>query len=165
MFRKREMLESALLVLIFLYPDELCYLISSSPVLQFVTTIQLMLPMIMQKYCLVCVGYPSVGKSTLMTNLAGVYSAVASYEFTTLTTVPGVIQCVSSHFVTSSAQPSSDVLHSASHTSILFCPLFLLHIFCLPLRAFIGFPSEFLPLLFLSQSLSKKQFFEFLCYQ
>lgn len=33
-----------------------------------------------------------MGKSTLMTNLAGVYSEVAAYEFTTLTTVPGVIR-------------------------------------------------------------------------
>ncbi|XP_015783606.1 developmentally-regulated GTP-binding protein 1 [Tetranychus urticae] len=38
------------------------------------------------------VGFPSVGKSTLICNLAGVYSEVAAYEFTTLTTVPGVIR-------------------------------------------------------------------------
>lgn len=38
------------------------------------------------------VGFPSVGKSTLISNLAGVYSEVAAYEFTTLTTVPGVIK-------------------------------------------------------------------------
>jgi len=41
---------------------------------------------------LYCLGFPSVGKSTLLTNLAGVYSEVAAYEFTTLTTVPGVIR-------------------------------------------------------------------------
>lgn len=33
-----------------------------------------------------------MGKSTLLCNLAGVYSEVAEYEFTTLTTVPGVIR-------------------------------------------------------------------------
>ena len=38
------------------------------------------------------VGFPSVGKSTLMSKLTGTVSEVGAYEFTTLTTVPGVIQ-------------------------------------------------------------------------
>ncbi|KAL3092359.1 hypothetical protein niasHS_007568 [Heterodera schachtii] len=38
------------------------------------------------------VGFPSVGKSTLLSNISGVNSEVADYEFTTLTTVPGLIR-------------------------------------------------------------------------
>ena len=37
------------------------------------------------------IGFPSVGKSTLMSEMTGTHSEVADYEFTTLTTVPGVL--------------------------------------------------------------------------
>ncbi|ELW67663.1 Developmentally-regulated GTP-binding protein 1 [Tupaia chinensis] len=38
------------------------------------------------------VGFPSLGKFTLLSNLVGVYSEEAAYEFNSLTTVPGVIR-------------------------------------------------------------------------
>ena len=37
------------------------------------------------------IGFPSVGKSTLLTKLNGTNSEAAAYEFTTLTCIPGVI--------------------------------------------------------------------------
>lgn len=38
------------------------------------------------------IGFPSVGKSTLLTKLTGTFSEVAQWEFTTVTCIPGVLK-------------------------------------------------------------------------
>ncbi len=64
-----------------------------------------------------------MGKSTLLTNLAGVYSEVAAYEFTTLTTVPGVIRYKGAKVQVRQPFPSV-LLHSDEMFVCLFVSFF-----------------------------------------
>ena len=50
-----------------------------------------------------------------MTNLAGVYSEVAAYEFTTLTTVPGVIRYKGAKIQVSSCLSTAKALGTPCH--------------------------------------------------
>lgn len=46
------------------------------------------------------IGFPSVGKSTLLSKITKTESVAASYEFTTLTCIPGVIEvCICFYWI------------------------------------------------------------------
>ena len=77
------------------------------------------------------VGFPSVGKSTLLTKLTGTFSLAAGYEFTTLTAIPGTM-----HFRGAKIQildlPGKE---SACRSGIIFCDLYFLVSIKLSLRS------------------------------
>ena len=67
-----------------------------------------------------------MGKSTLLTNLAGVYSEVAAYEFTTLTTVPGVIRYKGAKIQVNLINANYSILpHPNTHFSCWTCRVLL----------------------------------------
>ena len=43
------------------------------------------------------IGFPSVGKSTMLTKLTETASVAAAYEFTTLTCIPGKLKVIGCH--------------------------------------------------------------------